>query len=82
MTLTIKYFASLREQVQCAEELLDNAGVNTIADVRHALEAKHSEMNVTLQEALCAVNHQHIDDDSSLVRDGDEIAFFPPVTGG
>ena len=77
MTITVKYFASLREELQCDERVLDSAGIATVADVRRALGIKSD----TFTDALCAVNHEYAKNETA-VSDGDEVAFFPPVTGG
>lgn len=82
MALTIRYFASLREQLQCEQESLDKGDCQTVADVRNALLSRYDASNrEALASALCALNHE-FSQDNAPVKDGDEIAFFPPVTGG
>ena len=77
MSVTVKYFASLREELGApgaeieAEQGLDVCLVWRRATGREALPAN----------LLAAVNHEYADGDHP-VRDGDEVAFFPPVTGG
>lgn len=75
MTVQILYFASLRERLgRDADEL--GAAPPT---VRAAWQAATGQ--AVPPGTLCAVNHDHADWDAP-VRDGDEVAFFPPVTGG
>jgi sulfur-carrier protein len=76
MPITIKLFASLRESAGWAERQLGTAGP-TVGDVRAWLATQ-----VTLPtNTLAALNHSYVKD-HCLVKDGDEVAFFPPVTGG
>ena len=81
MALQVRYFASLREKLQCEKEFLDNPDIQVIADLRRALSTKYPNASDDINNALCAVNLEYADDSKS-VTDSDEIAFFPPVTGG
>jgi len=77
MSINVKYFASLRERLGRAEDSIEAAGVATVMDVW-----ARAAGGVPLPEnALAAVNMEYAKADSA-VRDGDEVAFFPPVTGG
>ena len=77
MTIQVKFFASLREQVGLAEfEVLANS-VNTVADVWN-MATNHL---VLPENTLMAVNMEYVDF-SHPVNEHDEVAFFPPVTGG
>lgn len=74
--ITVKYFASLKEQLGKTEDHFDAAALHTVKDVwRSAAGDK------PLRDVLCAVNQEYAPA-SSPVNDGDEVAFFPPVTGG
>lgn len=61
----------------CSELELDAENLNTVSDVWNAA-SKDMEMPVNI---LCAVNMDYVSTSES-VKDGDEVAFFPPVTGG
>ena len=77
MTITVKFFASLREQVGQSEtslELCDNM------TVQQAWDNSTSSMAMP-DNTLCAVNMEYVDRNHP-VKAGDEVAFFPPVTGG
>ena len=77
MAIRVKFFASLREQLPHAIDEVEAEGLETIADVwSRATEARQMPDHV-----LCSVNLEHRSANDP-VRDGDEVAFFPPVTGG
>ncbi len=83
--LTILYFAWLRERTGSAQETVPLPdGVGTVADlVEHlaASSAGHAAAFQNRRTVRCAVN-QEFADPSCPVKPGDEVAFFPPVTGG
>jgi len=74
--VTVRYFASLRERLGRTEEVLDLEGIHTVADVWARATGELPPANT-----LAAVNLEYADFSRTL-RDGDEVAFFPPVTGG
>lgn len=83
--LKILYFATLRERMGHNEEdLAPPSGVVTVADlIAHLRTRDPAGAAAFSQPSLvrAAVN-QEFANLQSAVRDGDEIAFFPPVTGG
>ena len=83
--LTILYFAWLRERVGASEEQISlPAGVRTVGDLTAWLAERspgHASAFVNRRTVRCAVN-QEFADAGARVSPGDEVAFFPPVTGG
>lgn len=76
MAIQVRYFASLRERMGRDGDVVDQQAA-TVAEVwERAAGGQPLPGNV-----LCAVNMEYVDRDAA-VRDGDEVAFFPPVTGG
>ena len=73
----VKFFASLREVVGQAESEVDAASCANVLDVWNAATA---EM-ILPENTLMAINMDYVDASHS-VKAGDEVAFFPPVTGG
>lgn len=82
--LNVLYFASFREVLGQAQEQLPSESFKTVNCVLSAL----AERGETWQQALVqnenlqiAVNHD-VANRNTEIKAGDEIAFFPPVTGG
>ncbi len=81
MAITVKYFASLRENIGRDEDSIEAAGIRNVGDLRAALMHRGDGDDDAIGTALCAVNYEYAGDGAPL-KDGDEVAFFPPVTGG
>jgi molybdopterin synthase sulfur carrier subunit len=83
--VTLLYFASLRERVGVSREQLQlpsgNATVSAVVDELRRRDARWTEAFAPGKSWRVAVNQQ-MADAATPVRPGDEIAFFPPVTGG
>ena len=82
--IRLRYFASLRETLGVADEQLElPAGVRDVSDLSRWLQARGSEWESALadRQLHVAVN-QVIASPDATIRDGDEVAWFPPVTGG
>ncbi|MDH4275649.1 MAG: molybdopterin converting factor subunit 1 [Gammaproteobacteria bacterium] len=76
MKIKVKYFASMRDSMGRANDTVDLQDGCTVADVWRKVSA-----NLLPDNTLVAVNMEYTDVATGL-RDGDEVAFFPPVTGG
>ncbi len=81
--IRILYFAHLREKIGFPEESFDLSGVADVAGLLAALVARGDPWAQLEQvrNLRCAVNQEMAFPDTP-VNDGDEVAFFPPVTGG
>jgi len=77
MAVTVKFFASLRERIGREETIVDLPYTETVAGVWQQVTGEE----VLPTNLLVAVNMEYAEP-GSKVRDGDEVAFFPPVTGG
>ncbi|MBR9827433.1 MAG: molybdopterin converting factor subunit 1 [Oceanospirillales bacterium] len=83
--MKLVYFARIREQLGCEEEQLAlPADVTTVAELVNWLGQQRGEpwkSVLTAPDLICACN-QEVAGLQSKVSDDDEVAFFPPVTGG
>lgn len=82
ITVRLRYFAAVREALGDGERLRTAAG--TVAALRAELRARDAAHAEALdpQRAVRAAVNQAMADESATLADGDEVAFFPPVTGG
>jgi sulfur-carrier protein len=83
MKVHVKYFASIREATGMASETLET-DATTLAQLRDALAARPGPGGAALVRgrAVRMALGQVMSDESDLLSDGCEVAFFPPVTGG
>lgn len=82
MSVKILYFASLREAFGTSNEtLVLPPEINTVGALRDWLIGQGRAALGTAKNLRCAVNQDMAALDTGI-KDGDEIAFFPPVTGG
>lgn len=82
--IKVLYFARIREAVNTEQELVEvSAETVTTGDVLNLLQSRGEPWASALSSSqlLIAVN-QEMTTAEAVVKDGDEVAFFPPVTGG
>ncbi|MFG6489350.1 MoaD/ThiS family protein [Roseateles sp. BYS78W] len=83
VTVRLKFFASLREKLGEGDTLALPDG-STVAAAREALRSRggvHAEALAPGRAVRSALN-QKMCAETAALADGDELAFFPPVTGG
>ena len=81
MRVTVRFFARLRDIAGAAELARDVAPGATIGAVWRELAGEFPELVPYERSISSAVNADYARMDD-VVRDGDEIAFLPPVSGG
>ncbi|GAC1522269.1 MAG: molybdopterin synthase sulfur carrier subunit [Ktedonobacteraceae bacterium] len=81
MNIRIRYFASLRETVEMSEETLTLQEGASVATLRASLLTRYPRLQTAMERSLCAVNHQYVSLET-LLHEGDEVVFIPPVGGG
>ena len=85
MKVKLLYFASLREKIGTdAEEIELPASVATVAALRSHLRSRGGSYEHAFAEKalLRSALNQDLVPPTAVLRAGDEVAFFPPVTGG
>lgn len=81
--IKVVFFAALREQLACSELTISSENIATVADLKQQLASKNEQWQALFNNTslLSAVNHDMVDSEQQI-KSGDEVAFFPPVTGG
>jgi molybdopterin synthase sulfur carrier subunit len=81
--ITVLFFAQLKEELGCDKLELDMPDGATVNDIYLTLQQHEAHWQQIFKDTLmlCAVN-QNMADFETVVHAGDEVAFFPPVTGG
>lgn len=86
---SILFFAKLREQLGCKEVLWQELGFEandhvSIQKIRSLLMERFPQQAELLQpgQSLAAINQALVNDEQRQIGGSDELAFFPPMTGG
>jgi molybdopterin converting factor subunit 1 len=81
MNVRILYFATLRDRAGTKEEELTLTAGSTVGDLLERVLQDHPALSPHMGSAVVAVNKEFAPASQQL-HDGDEVAFFPPVSGG
>ena len=81
--MKIKYFAWIKELTKNSEEYLDSNKIQNLKELKKFLLTKYPELQKHFDQQILrfAVNQEYIVENIDLDKD-DEIAVFPPVSGG
>lgn len=79
--VNLLYFASFRDVAGRAEEAREIPEGTRVADLWRAVSGEHSHFAAFPSMPPAAVNHEYVGGET-ILRDGDEVAFLPPVAGG
>lgn len=82
--ITVLYFASLREELGTDREELELGDITNASDLLQHLRQRDEKFGKALAESKrtnISINQEMAKVDADI-KDGDEVAFFPPVTGG
>ncbi|MCX2973272.1 MoaD/ThiS family protein [Halieaceae bacterium IMCC8485] len=83
--LRVLFFGRFREELDCAElNLVFSENYTNLQGLQDALIAERGDqwLEVLAQENVIRAVNQEVATQNVALSDGDEIAFFPPVTGG
>lgn len=81
MQILVKYFATLHDRAGRREEMIELPEGATIADLKQRLVERNGRLEGAIDSALAAVNREYAFPEDTLQAE-DEVAFFPPVSGG
>ena len=83
MKITLRFFSSLREQLGLSSQEHETSAIN-VALLRSELMLLNPNYAQALSsgKAIRVAVNQEVCDDKTLLSEGCEVAFFPPVTGG
>lgn len=80
--IRVQYFARYREVLGSDGEQLPRAGMTTLEQLRQHLLSRGDAWQVLAEQSLMCARNQELCSLDSELADGDEVAFFPTVTGG
>ncbi len=82
--INILYFANIRERINTSSEKMNlpvDATINGVLEILRSRNGSWTDTFSSEQRVLVAIN-QNMAKSGDSIKDGDEVAFFPPVTGG
>jgi molybdopterin synthase catalytic subunit len=81
MEITVRLFATLRQVAGWSSQSLEVQEGATLREALAALDARYPQLNIGTRTYYAAINQEYAKGDQVL-RAGDEVAIFPPVSGG
>jgi molybdopterin converting factor subunit 1 len=81
MSIRVLFFATIADVVRMHEAKVDASACRDVGSIFDRFVHDFPQLEAHRPSVLCAVNSEFARHDSP-VHDGDEVAFFPPVSGG
>jgi molybdopterin synthase sulfur carrier subunit len=81
LRIRVRYFASIREWTGLKEEELDLPDGVTAETLKDTVQAHHKKLDLQEGGILIAINGGFVEP-TRVIKNGDEVALFPPVSGG
>ena len=81
MTITVKFFAILRDKAAVSQTTLELPASSSVADAMKSIARQYTDVEPLLARIACAVNEHYVPVTTEL-HNGDELALIPPVSGG
>ena len=81
MQIRVRLFATLRQLAGWAQQTIELPEGATVADALAELDRQFPQLTVTTRTIYVAVNQEYAKT-TQLLHAGDELALFPPVSGG
>jgi molybdopterin converting factor subunit 1 len=81
MRITVKFFASTADLIGSRQIALDLDEGATVGDLREAVGEQYPKLRPFLPTIVCAVNESY-ESPQTVLREGDDVALIPPVSGG
>ena len=81
MKIVVKYFALFRDITGTDQDTVVLGEESIVSDLLGSIRSKYPEMDRTKRDVIVSVNRTFASHEVRL-KDGDEVAIFPPVSGG
>jgi molybdopterin converting factor subunit 1 len=81
MTMTVKLFATLKDRAGASQVTIEAPDQLSVRELREAIAQQHPALAELTKRSVVSVNHEFAFNDDA-VRASDEVALFPPVSGG
>jgi molybdopterin synthase catalytic subunit len=81
MNLNIRLFATLKEIAGASSVQIELDEPATVADLLKMISIQYPNMELSLKSILVSVNHEYAEREQ-LLKSNNEVALFPPVSGG
>ncbi|RMA96007.1 molybdopterin converting factor subunit 1 [Hydrogenothermus marinus] len=81
MKIKLLYFSSIKDKLKKSSEELEIKDNSSINDLINILKEKYPQISQNLDNVMFAVNEEY-QDKEYILKDGDNVAVIPPVSGG